>query len=339
MPVLAAFIDTQNVNILIFKSYDEYYLYNFPYVYTKEVFSASYSETEFYRSVFEYYCKQHKLKLSDCDVVVSGFLEPPKLELPLKYYVSVFDVIRRISGFYPILVNNYSIFTPQGFYCWNSTDQNMTSGEMIEAEEENFYANMAIYPHLIASDLSTQSDIDQNIMSLLGGSKLRIPDNMPLTFCGSRFTHENMIPELNYMMILNLIQHEGVFDIRIDKYNSSILFALLNIYDSNIHLEPVPEKEGTVISTFNSLECMVKSEIGTSQLVQLEKNRIFVLPVGSNERPEILLKSHNIDTKELKVSGGKVGLIFDTREVRGTQLDDFKVFNSGIKSFSSALGI
>ncbi|OGC70704.1 hypothetical protein A2415_03640 [candidate division WWE3 bacterium RIFOXYC1_FULL_39_7] len=339
MPVLAAYIDTQNVSILLYISHEEYYLYNFPYVYSNDVFSASYSESTFYQAVFDYFCKQHKLKLSDCDVVISGFLEPPRLDFNLKYYISLFDLIRRVNGYFPILVNNYSIFTQQGFYCWDAVKGALSSEEMMDSEEVNFYSNTELYPQLVATDLSTQSDIDRNILGLLGSAHLRIPDNQPLIFGGSRFTQINMVPELDYMMILNLIQQEGVFDIRIDRNNSAILFALLNLYDSNINMEPTPELEGTVISTFTGLECMVKSEVGTSQVVQLDKNRIFVLPVGLNERPAIMLKSPNIDTLEKRVSGGRMGIIFDTRENKGRQIDDFRVFNSGIKSFSNALGI
>jgi hypothetical protein len=156
MPVLAAFIDTQDVNILLYISETEFYLYKFPYVYSSNIFSSSYSETEFYGAVFDYYCKQHKLKLTDCDILVTGFLEPPKLNFNLKMYISLSEVMKGIKGFFPIYVNNYSVISPQAFFCSTDVKGTQLYGDIADPEELNFYANLSLYPQLVANDLATQ---------------------------------------------------------------------------------------------------------------------------------------------------------------------------------------
>jgi len=339
MPALCVFADLQSTSLLLYKSPLEYWFKTFPYVYSVPVFSSSFTQDAFYRALFDAFCQQNKIKLEKCDLLLMGLLEAPKLQsLPVKYSASLHEVLKSIQNYYPLFVSNSFVCNSESCYSTHSSIVKKSPPEPKDSEEENYYANMEIYPQLVTPEISVQVDIDRNIASLLDSS-IKFPKDMPVVFCGSRFSQNAVSSELDYLLLLNLVKSGGIYDVRIDKNNALILTTLLKMFDPKTELENEIEKEATLIVSANSLECMVKTDVDTSQLVQLDRDRILVLPMAREERVQIMVKSHDLGLVEKAIGGGRIGIIFDTRVSKDIRPEDMKVFSSGLRAFKEVLGV
>jgi hypothetical protein len=315
MPILAAYIGAHDVTGLIYKSPEEYSFWSYPYVYSPELFSAFTSETAFYKYLFDQMCKESGLKSAECDIIISGFLQPPKLEMGLKMYISMYELVIRCEQYFPIMINNYAIATKDQIFSSKPLEDISSSTDM---SEENFYANLSLYPQVVVSDLVSRVDMDSKLLQSVQNFKL--PANKPLVFLGSRFNDLHGISDVNIMLMLQLLQGTGVFEVYIDTNSKTILTNLVRIYlGKDPGIGDHPEKLATIVSIPGTLECLISSQIGTSQIIDLEKDKIFVLPLPKDERTKILLKAQGMPQTEHIVSGGTSGIIFDTR----TQKTDF----------------
>lgn len=337
MPVLTAYIGLQSVNGLIFKSSEDYQFYTYPYVYSPEVMSGYYSGSAFYKAVFEYFCEQSKVKFSDCDILLTGFFEPHILDFKIEY-ASIDKVLEFIKSYNSVLVNNFAIVTQLGFKSFLPLEKGSVCGKTFEPDEQNYYSNMTIYPQIFPVDLSSQIDLDSNISKLICNTKIDFSADKPILFMGSRFTGKKYHKELDYLLMISLIRDSGIYKINVDEKNTVILSSLMqmqNIKNSNIDHEPV--SVGTLISTKGPLECMVSTDIGTSQVIELQADKFFVLPLGEGSKAKIVLKSQGADAIEKEVSGGSLGLIFDTRENKEDLIGETKLFNESMKIISGAM--
>jgi hypothetical protein len=345
MTALCVFVDLHNISLLLYKSKDEFWFKNFSYVYNKSLFSASFSEDDFYLELFSTFCAEHAVKLDTCAVVITGFLEAPKLGtdthsdfskiVQVKYSASIFDVMKRISGVYPVLINNHSILTKETCFSSTSVRPINTHSELIDIDEENYYANLELYPQIISNEIAVQIDIDSNIASLLP-KDFTLQNDLPIVFCGSRFTHKYLFSELEYLLILNFAKKSGIYDIRQDVNNGLILTTLLKMYDKNAVFDVEIPHEETLIVSKNSIDGSIATQEGTSQLVHIEKNRLLVIPSAKEERLQLKLKSHDFGSIDRTVDGGSIGIIFDTREDKKVSAQDIKNFAHGIKNFKPA---
>jgi hypothetical protein len=338
MTALCVFVDVQSVSLLLYKTSDEVTLKVFPYVYSDALFSSSFTKAQFFESLLKSFCKENGVKLTDCDILATGFFEAPDIGMPIKFSKSLHEIFSSIHSYYPIYANNYTLMTPDYCYSYSPVGQKFEGADVKEVDEENFYANMEIYPQIKATDISAQMDIDHGICSLLRG-KEKIPQGLPIVFLGSRFSQISIVPELDYILMLNLIRTSGVYDIRRDSSNVLVLYALLRMYKAEENFDLHLDREATLITTTGTLECMIKTEVGTSQLAEVEKDKVLVLPVGRDERLKLMVKARDIANKERMVNAGKIGLIFDTRLDKATHVADIKVFSAGLKAFKEALNI
>ncbi len=333
MPFLCSFTDLHGISLLLYKSPEEFWFKNFSYVYNAAIFSTSFTEDAFYLNLFTSFCKEHDVNLSSCDVLLTGFLEAPKLGIPVKLTKSLYEVFVNVKGSYPILINNTSIFTPDFCFSNSTLKPHRKSVEFGDVDEDNYYSNLEIYPQLVTNEISTQIDLDSNIASLMDEKSILSAD-LPLVFCGSRFSRISIFAELDYLLMLNLIREPGIYEIKRDMFNATILSTLLNIYDEKINIRPEITKAATVISSPSALECMIKTDEGTSQLVQLEKDKTTVVPLPKGERAKIMVKSYHLGTVEHEIIGGGVGLVFDTRVEKRLVIQDVGIFSLGLKNFS-----
>lgn len=309
MPILAAYIGAHDVTGLIYKSSEDYSFWSYPYVYSPELFSAFTTETSFYRYLFDQMCKDKGLKCSDCDIILSGFLQPPKLEIGLKMYVSMYELMMRTENYYPVMINNYAIASKDQIFSSKPLEDIEETNDLTE---ENFYANLSLYPQVVVSDLVSRVDMDSKLLQSV--QSFKVPADKPIVFLGSRFNDLHGISDINSMLILQLLQDSGIYDVYLDVQSKTLLTSMLRMYlgkDSGIG--DYPEKLATIVSLSGNLECLISSQIGTSQIIDLEKDKIFVLPLPKDERTKIMLKSPGKPSIERIVGGGKSGIIFDTR--------------------------
>jgi len=328
MPILAAYIGAHDVTGLIYKSPDEYTFWSYPYVYSHELFSAFTTETAFYRYLFEQMCKESGLKLSECDVILSGFLQPPKLELGLKMYVSMYELLLRCENYYPIMINNYALATKDQMFSSKPLED---IAEALDLTEENFYANLSLFPQVVVSDLVSRVDMDAKLLKTV--QNFKINSDKPLVFLGSRFNDIHGISDVNMMLVLQILQGTGIYEVYIDVYSKTILTNLLKLYlGKEPGISDHPEKLATIVSIPNNLECLIASQIGTSQIIDLEKDKIFVLPLPKDERTKILLKPQGNPQIEKIVSGGTAGVIFDTRVQKNDFVTAYRQFSTFIRA-------
>jgi hypothetical protein len=302
------------------------------------MFSSSFSEDSFYNTLFISFCAEHGVNLSDCDVVLTGFLESPQLNIPVTLTKSLYEVFSGVNNYYPILINNTSIFTSD--FCLSTTALKQFHKQIAfaDADEDNYYANLAMYPQIISNDISTQIDLDSNVSSLVDAKSI-IPATAPLVFCGSRFSHVSLFPELDYMLMLSVIRAAGIYEIKKDPKNALILSTLLSIHEPKavIPINFSFTHEATVIVSPDSIECMIHDAAGKSQLIQLEKGKTLVVAIPEGEKVKLMVKSRHLGTVERTVIGGGVGLIFDTRVDKYIQSQHIGTFSQSLKSFGSVV--
>lgn len=339
MPTVSIYFGVSNVSFLFTNSeLTEFEFFNFPYVYSQSLLSNYVSDKDFYKNLILEVFKTKKKKQSDYDFVISGFLEFPDLGLPKAEYVSMSQLMSEAESFYPVMVNNYSVITKSSF-----TSSVPTAPVLRDQDEAEYYANLSIYPNLVTSEIATQIDIDGNIMQLASDSSINliggdaVKNNVPLVFTGCRFAQRMCAPELNYLLAMDLINSPGIYGFSLDTRNIALVLLALSAvksvplgYDLNSNFE----HEGTIIKTYGPCECLVSSDFGTSQLLQLPKNSIQVLPFRDADKLKLNLKSEATQTIEKSVRGGHLGLIFDTREPSQTFKSSMRLLNDTIQAFT-----
>ena len=342
MPVLSVYIGSSCVNALLYVDDSEYSFLSFPFAYSDALFSNYVSVDEFYKGVLDYFCKQEKAKLSDCDIVLTTDTPHNLSKIGAKMVLGLGEVFTSMSHYFPLMIDSCSIITPRDSLSYVDLKRaNIINSDEVEDVEMDYYANLALYPQVVPPDMPARMEIDKAISAKTYAYPLTFNSESPLVFTGPRFMrhfssgeHE----ELDYMLMLSLLNSAGIYDIYVDRDMSAILLAMLRTYlNSETTAHDTVKKVGVVIDSNGPIECLVTSEIGTSQLVEIEKNRIFIVPLGEREKAKILVKSSSFGTVEKYVEGGKLGLIFDTREIKADLTSDIKVFDYSMHLFSQAL--
>ncbi len=345
MTVLSVFVDLHNINLLLFKSKDEFWFKKFPYVYNKSLFSASFSKDEFYLSLFTSVCSEHGVALETCDILICGFLDEPKFgtdshselskKANVKLSTTLFEVIKKVEHVYPVHINNHAVFTKEKCYSLTSVRSINKPTELIDIDEENYYANLELYPQIVSNEIAVQIDIDTNIASLIP-EDYSVDPAVPVVFCGARFSHNYQFKELDYLLILNFLNKPGVYDVRRDDNDALVLTTMLKMYDSKIDIDiEIPHEETVLVSKY-TIDGAIQTQEGTSQLVHIDKNRLLVIPSAKEERINIKLKSRDLGNVDRDVEGSNIGLIFDTRDSKKLNPQDVKNFSVGIKNFKGS---
>jgi hypothetical protein len=343
MPVLTAYIGFSSVSYLFYKSSSDYKFGTFPYVFSEELYGNYSDERKFYKELFSSICKENDVKFSECDIVVGSFIKLPELDFKVKKTFLLDEIINGISSkHYPLVINSYSIISPDLYlsYLPNGEDDCENSNQKIGPEELAYYYNLAIYHNVVPFEINNLVDHDRNIINKLCKNKLEYTGEKPISFMGSRFTspYGTFNREIDYILLINLIRNPGIYEIELDRDRYLILKYMLNNYVVNSELlaEGKVEKVGTLINTYGGVECMITSEIGTSQLLDIEPDRVFIVPLNYNEKAHITIKNNNVGILEKDVTGGKIGVIFDTREEKYDITSNLKVFNESVKVLSQA---
>jgi hypothetical protein len=338
MPLLAAYFDTSVVSFLLKKDKKSVEFYTFPYVYSQGTLSNQCSDKDFYNYLIETFLTERKVKIKTCDVIVSGFLEAPKFIDNSKFSAGVVDVVKNSSEYFPIVVNNSSLISKDSInsfsYC---KEDNKLSLENKDFGEFDYYSNLCIYPQIVSDDLSTQSDIDENISKKIP-SNLKIENGKSLVFTGARFAQNISSRELHYVLMSDLIKSAGVYDLYLDTKNAFLLIQLAKMYDKyiDISVEDCVEKSGLLIKSGGSIECLLSTGLGEDQFIEIEKDKIFVMPLKLDSKARLSVKSSSLGTVDISTQGGEVGIVFDTRSGDESIYSNVKIFNDCVKQFGSA---
>jgi hypothetical protein len=345
MPVLAAYIGFSSISYLVYKSSNDYVFGTYPYTYSADLFDSYSSESQFYIELFSNILRDNNLKFLETDILVGDYIRYPDLEFEVKRSYLLSEILKGISlSHFPLNISSYSITTPNSMLCYLPVSNGEYLGsdtKKMETDELNYYFNYSIYPNIVNYEMTLLIDHDRNIVSKLRNTELEYNNKLPLCFMGSRFSYPygQFNKESDYILLLNILKNPGIYELELDRDRYLMLAYMLNSFDKSLELraEGKIEKVGTLINTFGDVECMITSEIGTSQLLDIEKDRVFVLPLNYNEKAHVIIKNNTIGTMEKDVIGGKLGVIFDTRLEKYDITENLKVFNDSIKILEQAL--
>ena len=335
MPLIAAYFDTSLVSFLIKKDKRKTEFLNFPYVYSDGIFSNQCNKQEFYTDLIKKILTENKMKVTTSDVLVTGFLDAPEISLKTKLSIGVMDLIKNTEDFMPVLLNNCS-FVTEGIINSFSNCRQVKSVKPNGKDfgEFDYHANLCIYPQIIMNDVSAQTDIDKEIVKKIP-SNFVFESGRKVVFTGGRFAQNVVNRELSYILMLESLKGFGVFYIYLDKSNSFILSKLLQMYDREMMpiLDEYIEHTGLVIRTGGQAECLLSTGIGDDQFIEIEKDRVFVMPLRLEKPAKISIKSETLGTIDIRTKGGEAGLIFDTRSENVSIYSNIKLYNDCIKQF------
>ncbi len=334
MPLLSAYFDTSVVSFLIKKDKKKVEILNFPYVYSKGLLSNQCLEHEFYESVIKKILSDRKIKIESCDILTLGFIDPPYLSLKTKFSVGVSDLIQNSDDYYPIVVNNYSFVTKDTINSFSLCKDKEINPKEDEIEQLNYYSNLCVYPQIVSDDISNQSDVDEKITQRIP-SDFKLESNKKIMFTGGRFAQNVTGKELNYILILEMLKGFGAFDVYLDSNNAFLLSQTLKMYDKDqlFSIEDFVENLGLFIRAGGPVECLLSTGVGEDQFIEIEKDKIIVMPLHLDNYAKISIKTSQLGTLNLKTKGGLVGLVFDTRSDDKSVYKDVKLLNECLKQF------
>ena len=336
MSALAAYFDISGVYSL---SESDLTFSHFPYVYSKEIFSNYCEGARFNNALLADITGS---KLSNFDLLVSGFVEPPVLDQKPALSVDTFKALKALENYYPVFVNSYSVITNDNVVSSLDVGSVARRAHDTHTEESDYYANLSLYPQLVPNDISTQIDLDNNtvVKAKYLLRSFNPATKTPIVFTGGRFSQKSPSTEITYALMLDLIENPGIYNTYIDKRNAYILLSLLKLYQgSKFTLNPLDliEKVGAVVRTNGAAEVLLNSDYSTKQLVDVPKNSIFVIPLDKKSQAKLTIKNASLGTLEANVSGGTLGIVIDTREVGISILSEMSLVNLCVKQFGEVL--
>ena len=169
---------------------------------------------------------------------------------------------------------------------------------------------------------------------------MKFESGRKIIFTGGRFSQNILDKELNYVLALDVLRGLGVFNIYLDTSNFFSLYRATQLYDKELvgDLFEYIEYSGLFIRTGGACECLLSTGVGDDKFIEIEENKVFVLPLKVENPAKISVKSRDLGTIDLRSTGGKVGLVFDTRTSdSGSIYYDVKLFNECVKQFGSVL--
>jgi hypothetical protein len=346
MPALAAYFAFSGAYLLVetgSKKSEPYKFFSFPYRYIPAMFGNNYDDYRFNAEIINLVAQEMGKKPEDYDILVAGKWEKPHVAFEPKMYLSLDRIYQTAYGLNPIYVSNRmvhtksdKVFIGQGVSSLATRD--VGHGPSSLNNEVEYLNNYDIYPQLSTIDLPTRLDFDRSIVNDFRASARITEDAGDLFFTGSKFAEKVLDPELDYILIMDMINTPGVYKIFKDSRNAFVLLSLLNEFHKKKKVpafEDYAELVGTLIKIPGPLECYVGGGEGTGQVFDLAQDELFVVPIDSSSVVDITVKSPSLDKMlERKVCGGKIGLIFNSLDTSKLLSDDRRLLNTSIKFFN-----
>jgi hypothetical protein len=331
MPILSIYFGMSEVSLLYFDNPENLRVYNYPF----SIFSQPQSLPEFLKIVE----KELKIDINEYELLISGFPYVPEVpgNLPKPVLSATIEkIIPSTMSFSGFLVNRFTLITPRSY----------VSGELnIEAESflSNYLSNLSIYPHMGTVDPLDTYTLDNYIRF----NNLSIPESVPVVFTGERFSKMHDSDPFTYLLMLDLIKQPGVHEIRRDIDNVFINLALLSIYDkkyTHLLLEHDFVNVGTILNLPGGAECLLESEDGTTQFIEVKEEELFIIPTLRSSNNRAVIKSPTLGSMERYLRGGNLGLIVDTRSKCSPELfnrdyieKNFKIWINNIEEVLNSL--
>jgi len=330
MPVLAAYIGYSGVSVAIEKQDGTFDFQRFPYSYSRELFSSVCDENYFYAEVLEGIAKENKVKLADFDLLMTGFISFPLPDLNIKLMADVRDLLSKQEENFPVLIDEVTVLTKDTMLSQVPIDF-LTNNE--------YFANISIYPQLITRDYNDQVSLDGLIIDKVKKAGIKLTSNKPVLFTGDRFARRDFEPVFKYSLALDLFDSQGYYYVKIDRNNATLLSQLIKEYNPNINVDTsqVIEEVGTFAIVPGDTEVLLSTALDTGQFFEIEKNSVFSVPLDNSITTKLSVKNKSIGNLVGGVVGGTLGLLFDTRLERNQLISDIKIMNTFMREIEEAV--
>ncbi|HLC93563.1 MAG TPA: hypothetical protein VJG85_00940 [Patescibacteria group bacterium] len=323
MPILSIYLGRSEVSFLIFNSPEDYKVYNYPY---------SLTEPDFIKELIKVVSKELKTpNLSKYDLLMCGFPEVPKIDTEPKLSITLDKVATGIKEFYPVFMSNFSILTASSFL-------SVAKLEYVDISMSDFFPNLSIYPYLLPSDSLEQFTLD-NFIRFFPADLTAHNINVPMVFSGERFGFDFSGDPLSYMLIIDLVKSLGFYELRHDPQNIVANLSMIAKYDekySNLLADFKFLNLGYLVNAPGTVEGLLETESGTRQFFEVGSDKLFLIPLAE-EHNRVVIKSSVLGNIEKTVSGGKLGLIIDTRPKSNPQIFNDDYVEKGLNVWTTSL--
>lgn len=267
-------------------------LFKFPYTYSENLFLNSFSQEEFYRDVIELGTKELDVKLELCEIYVTGLFSSPKIPFEVKKSSSLLTHLP--DGY--IYVDSKTVATKEK--C------NSFMPLTVYETEDNLLANLTLYNNLVYTDTRDVNTRDSLIRAIIANADMKLT-NPDIVLSGDRFVNFDLNKPLSYLLVMDILRQPGIFYVRVDKNNMLPHVLMLDIEEDYSSL-------GTLINSPGKTECLYKTDVGTSQMIDLEANKLFIVPLEKSASATVVLKNSSGHVEQT-IKGGELGLVIDTR--------------------------
>jgi hypothetical protein len=319
----------------------EFDFYFYPYTYFPNLFSHYITEENFYKQMFDQFLAENKIKISNYDVLVTNPGSSPYIKA--KNFVPFEKLFEFPTDINPVFVNYQFVQTKTGFFRadYSQIIDNIMSKNPVLGEDKNlnFFSNLPIYPHLRNPDIKVQTDMDRVLVNAFKHGNVQ--NTGAFLFSGGRFFNRTGSIELDYILLTELLQDYGIYDVFLDKQNAFTLISLVNYFSVDkplLTLTDYVERVGTMLRLDGGIECSLTTDLGSSQVFDLPENDIYIVPLDENTSARLFLKNRNSgETYEKLVRGGSLGIVFNTMQNSKFIGSDPKLQSRVLKQFTEAL--
>jgi len=317
MPTLVVQLGLRSTTFTYYSSLDKVKTYYLNFAYSHSVNRSSFDEVLYYEALVKQMCSQNKIPLEKTDIY---FINSDHCFIS-KYKCK--DITELLNvGFDSDVVYVDGTMVAAGQDIHSSCDINFLN----YFSNKNDKLNKDLYA-LTCNNEDMLNEINDNFLKKVfysGELKLK-PLNLykNVVFTGPRFYKRPELNPADMRFILDTCSWGESITLQMDSENSLLSNLLLKsinpgVFESAIEKNPY-RSLGTLLNTNGPAEVLVISDEGTNQLFDLDTNELFLIPLGVTERVKVKLKSKGLPMKEFLVSGGSYGVIFDSRDKRGTE--------------------
>lgn len=319
MPILSINFGFSNVRGVYLSDEGTVSDYVINYSYVKEFYAHFYSKKDFYSDFTEHFIKKMKIPRRDLQIIATGFPEIPTISYEYANQITTDKLFGQVEDYDINSLSNNAVFTQNGYINFDEVER-IVYGDV----ESNYLKNLTIYKNVFPSRPSDYNLMLSNIWNVVNKRRINpqevILKDKPSLFLGDVFsmpTADNTeFEKISYLHILSIIVNPGIFTIYLDKNSIFPNLYHLKLYQPElgyVYDNFKPELLGTLINSPGETTCLIETDIGTSQLIDLTTGKLIFIPLDMSNKARVVVKSAPLGSVEKNISGGKLGLIIDTR--------------------------
>lgn len=338
MPILSLKYGSSNVSAVYVNGDEPPVTYFLGYGYSKDLYSHFYSEENFYKDVVEHIVSKLNVQKEGLQIIATGFPDVPAIGQDYASSVTLDALLNEVDDFEYMYLSNDGVFTKKRFI--SPEDDTSASFGRTEA---NYLLNLNTYKSAFPTRPSDYNLLMAKIWGILNSNRKDdtlklILDSKSFVFFGDIFHEDLMSKEFKsiaYLYFVSMVVNPGVFNLKID--SSNLLPHMLHMRKFNVDYKEQYEKFepkvlGTLVNSPGDTSCLVSTELGTSQLLEIKANRVFFIPLDNSASARLVIKSSELGSVERTVSGGRLGVIIDTRPKFDLQVYDYSSLQMDINN-------